>query len=229
MQKNTFAFTFSPTSNQVSKRNTQTHQNSPRPLDHRVTLLPQLVRCRNKTLTHYQEQQVTRLSSVIYRQAVSCKAITKWMHIQYSTSLQVTRCGLPSRTEQTQTNKQPSRQSDALPSLNVGYRCLPPSLSPPRTLAGADKLALAAARAQRGKTELMLATGELIGSPAARVMSPNTSHIQIKVTQRGSYEGPDERRRATVTEIKVQCQCGFVFLNTNWADQSSRLLKVSQL
>lgn len=64
-----------------------------------------------------------------------------------------------------QTNKHPSRQSDALACVNVGYRCGPPSLSPRKTLAGPDKLDLAAPRAVWGKTVLMLATVELIGSP----------------------------------------------------------------
>lgn len=64
-----------------------------------------------------------------------------------------------------QTNKQPPRQGDALPCVNVGYRLGPPSFSPRRTLAGPDKLDPAAPRAQQGKTVLMLATVELIGSP----------------------------------------------------------------
>ncbi len=56
------------------------------------------------------------------------------------------------------------RQSDVLPCVDVGYHCGPPSFSPQRTLAGPDKPALAAPRAQRGKTVLMLAAVELIGS-----------------------------------------------------------------
>lgn len=66
--------------------------------------------------------------------------------------------------ELTQTNKQPSRQSDVLPCVNVGYHHGPPSFSAQRTLAGPDKLGLAALWALRGKTVLMLATVELIGS-----------------------------------------------------------------
>lgn len=85
--------------------------------------------------------------------------------------------------ELTQTNKQPSRQSDALPCVNVGYHRGPPSLSPRRTSAGPDKLALAAPRALLGAAVLMLATGDLIGRR-------NTSHIQIKVTQPGLCETP---------------------------------------
>lgn len=64
------------------------------------------------------------------------------------------------------TNKQRApRQNDVMPCVHVGYRCAPSQLSPHRTLARPDKLILGALWALQGKTMLMLATVELIGSP----------------------------------------------------------------
>lgn len=88
------------------------------------------------------------------------------------------RCGLPFRNPAAQTNS----QSDALPRVNVGHRRGPPSLSPQRTLAGPDKLALAAPWALARKDSVDVGYRRADSEPAACVMSLKTSHIQIKVT-----------------------------------------------
>lgn len=104
--------------------------------------------------------------------------------------------------EPTQTNKQASRQSDALPCGNVGYHCGPPSFSPQRTLAGPDKLDLAAPRALRGKTVLMLATVELIGAYSLCYVTEHKPHSDKGYTaglvpheaQAGGGEGQQKGR-----------------------------------
>lgn len=106
-------------------------------------------------------------------------------------------------SEPTQTNKQASRQRDSLPCVNVGYHCGPPSFSPQRTLAGPDKLDLAAPRALRGKTVLMLATVELIGAYSLCYVTEHKLHsdkgytaglVRPHEAQAGSREGQQSAR-----------------------------------
>ncbi len=115
-------------------------------------------------------------------------------------------------TELMQTNKQPSRQSDVLPCVNVGYHCGPPSLSPQRTFAGPDKLDLAAPKGPVRKDSVDVGYSRTDRKPTACVMSLNTSHIQIKVTQPGLYEAQAnirERERGAA-EIRGLCQTRFM-------------------
>lgn len=105
--------------------------------------------------------------------------------------------------------------------VNVGYHWGPPSLSPRRTLAGPDKLALAAPWALRGKTVLMLAPRELIGS-----LQLVLCHWTLATFRRGPGEHERGANRNLGLVPKQICALLFNLIsqNTKCAHQSTKAL-----